>query len=201
MLILRTSTSSPFVRKTRIAAIMLALMDRVRLEPSDTLDPADSVRKQNPLGKIPTLILEDGAALYDSRVILEYFDTLAGSGRILPSSGKERFEALRLQTIGDGIMDAGVLRIYEGRFRPVEKHEPKWIEHQTEKITRALDALEQSPPPLEPMLHVGHIAIACALGYLDFRFDGIWRKSHPKLAKWLNDFASRVPAFAETKPR
>lgn len=201
MLTLRTSTSSPFVRKTRIAAIMLALMDQVRLEPSDTLDPNDSVRKQNPLGKIPTLLLDDGTTLFDSRVILEYFDMLAGGGRILPKSGKERFEALRLQALSDGIMDAGVLRIYEGRFRPAEKHEPKWIEHQTDKMTRTLDALEQSPPSLEPMLHVGHIALACALGYLDFRFDGVWRKSHPKLAKWLNDFASKVPAFAETKPR
>lgn len=201
MLILRISTTSPFVRKVRIAGNILGLMDKIRLEPCDTLDPKDSVRKQNPLGKIPTLILDDGTTLFDSPVILEYFDYLAGGGRIIPSAPQERFAALRLQALADGIMEAGVLRIYESRFRPVEKHEPKWIEHQTEKMNRALAALEESPPVLAPTPHVGHIALASALGYLDFRFDGTWRKSHPKLVKWLGEFAARVPSFAETKPQ
>jgi glutathione S-transferase len=200
MLILRTSPTSPFVRKIRMAANILGLMDKIRLEPSDTLDPKDSVRQQNPLGKIPTLILHDGTVLFDSRVILEYFDHMAGGGKIIPADPKERFEALRLQALGDGIMDAGVLRVYENRFRPVEKHEPKWIEHQSEKISRALAFLEASPPALSPSPHVGQIAIAAALGYLDFRFDGTWRKTHPKLVKWLGEFAAKVPSFAETKP-
>jgi glutathione S-transferase len=201
MLILRTSTTSPFVRKVRIAGNILGLMDKIRLEPSDTLDPKDSVRKQNPLGKIPTLILDDGTTLFDSRVILEYFDHLAGGGRIIPASPKERFAALRLQALADGIMEAGVLRIYENRFRPIEKHEPKWLEHQTDKMNRALAALEESPPVLGSTPHVGHIALASALGYLDFRFDGTWRKGHPKLVKWLGEFAAKVPSFAETKPQ
>jgi glutathione S-transferase len=158
------------------------------------------VRAQNPLGKIPTLVLEDGTTLFDSRVILEYFYHLAGGGKIIPASPKERFEALRLQSLADGILDAGVLRIYEGRFRPVEKHEPKWIEHQTDKISRALAALEAAPPALTTVPHVGHIALASALGYLDFRFDGVWRKNHPKLVKWLGEFAAKIPSFAETKP-
>lgn len=200
MLILRTSTTSPFVRKIRMAANILGLMDKIRQEPSDTLDPNDSVRKQNPLGKIPTLILHDGTVLFDSRVILEYFDHLAGGGKIIPTSVKERFEALRLQALADGIMDAGVLRVYENRFRPVEKHEPKWIEHQSDKMSRALAFLEESAPAISSTPHVGHIALASALGYLDFRFDGVWRKSHPKLVKWLGEFAAKVPSFAETKP-
>jgi glutathione S-transferase len=200
MFILRTSATSPFVRKVRMAANILGLMDKIRLEPSDTLDPKDSVRGQNPLGKIPTLILEDGTTLFDSRVILEYFDHLAGGGKIIPTAAKERFEALRLQSLADGILDAGVLRIYEGRFRPIEKHEPKWIEHQTDKISRTLAALEASPPALTTPPNVGHITLASALGYLDFRFDGTWRKSHPKLVKWLGEFAAKVPSFAETKP-
>jgi glutathione S-transferase len=200
MLILRTSTTSPFVRKIRMAANILGLMDKIRQEPSDTLDPNDSVRKQNPLGKIPTLILEDGTKLFDSRVILEYFDHLAGGGKIIPASTKERFEALRLQALADGIMDAGVLRVYENRFRPVEKHEPKWIEHQSDKMSRALAFLEEAPPAIVSTPHVGHIALASALGYLDFRFDGAWRKAHPKLVKWLGEFAAKVPSFAETKP-
>jgi glutathione S-transferase len=201
MLILRTSTTSPFVRKVRMAANILGLMDKIRLEPSDTLDPNDSVRAQNPLGKIPTLVLDDGMALFDSRVILEYFDHIAGGGRIIPKEPKERFAALRLQALADGIMDAGVLRVYEHRFRPVEKHEPKWLEHQTDKINRTLVMLEEAPPAIPATPHVGNIALASALGYLDFRFDGAWRKGHPRLVKWLNEFADKVPSFAETKPQ
>jgi len=200
MLVLRSSTSSPFARKIRIAADILGLTDKIKLEATDTLDPKDSVRKQNPLGKIPTLVLEDGTALFDSRVILEYLDAHTGGGHIIPPSGKDRFEALRLQALADGILDAGILRIYEGRFRPVEKHEQKWLDHQAEKISRTLSALEQSPPVFGPMIHVGHITLACALGYLDFRFQGEWRKGHPKLVKWLDEFASKVPSFTSTKP-
>jgi len=201
MLVLRSSTSSPFARKIRIAANMLGLANQIHIEPTDTLDPKDSVRKQNPLGKIPTLILEDGTTLFDSPVILEYLDDHAGGGRILPRSGTQRFEALRLQALADGIMDAGILRVYEGRFRSPEKHEAKWLDHQTDKISRTLAVLEESPPAFRPMLHVGHLTLACALGYLDFRFEGQWRKNHPKLVKWLDEFAAKVPVFNETKPQ
>jgi glutathione S-transferase len=201
MLTLRTHPISPFVRKVRIGAALCGIADRLRLEPTDTNDPKDSVRTQNPLGKIPVLILEDGSALYDSPVILEYFDELAGGGRIIPRAGAARFEALRLQALGDGLMDAAVLQIYEARFRPPEKHEPRWLELQAGKVTRALAALEAAPPPFAAMLHVGHIATACALGYLDFRFAGRWRDAHPTLVDWLDQFAWKVPAFAETKPQ
>ncbi len=200
MLVLRSSTSSPFARKIRVAASMLDLTDQIRVEPTDTLDPKDSVRKQNPLGKIPTLILEDGTTLFDSPVILEYLDDRAGGGRILPRSGTQRFEALRLQALADGILDAGILRVYEGRFRTPEKHEKKWLDHQIDKISRTLAVLEASPPAFGPALHVGHLTLACALGYLDFRFEGLWRKDYPKLVKWLDEFAAKVPVFNETKP-
>ena len=200
MLVLRSSTTSPFARKIRIAISILGLEDEIRIDSADTLDPNDSVRQQNPLGKIPTLVLEDGSALFDSRVILEYLDGWAGGGHILPPPGAARLEALRLQALADGILDAGILRVYEGRFRPAEKHEPKWIDHQTGKMSRALAALEKAPPAFGPMLHVGHITLACALGYLDFRFGTDWRKTHPKLVKWLDEFARKVPAFADTVP-
>jgi glutathione S-transferase len=201
MLTLRSSPSSPFARKVRIAMRMLGLADTIRVENTDTMDPKDSVRRQNPLGKIPVLILEDGTALYDSRVILEYLDDRAGGGRIIPRAGAERFAALHLQAIGDGIMDAGVLQIYEQRWRPEARREPRWVEHQAGKIARALDLLEQEPPPLAPMIHVGHITLASALGYLDFRFGEGWRAGHPRLVQWLGEFAAKVPAFAETKPQ
>ncbi len=200
MMILRFAAASPFARKVRIALALLGLSD-VKIEPADTMDPRDTIRQQNVLGKIPVLIGEDGAAYYDSRVILEYLDHLAGGGKIIPREPGRHFAALRLQALCDGILDASILAIYEGRWRASEKHEPKWLDHQAGKVQRALAALEKSPPALDPMPalpNVGHIALACALGYRDFRFGGDWRGDDPRLVAWLDDFAARVPAFAAT---
>ena len=115
MMILRSSASSPFVRKVRIALGVLGLEGRTDVRDADLNDPADSLRRQNPLGKIPALITDDGDALYDSRVILEYLDGLAGGGRILPRAPASRFAALTLQALCDGALDASVLIVYEGR--------------------------------------------------------------------------------------
>jgi len=198
MLVLRSSPASPFGRKVKISAYLLGLMDRIQVVDADTLNPEDSLRQQNPLGKIPALVLENGEALYDSRVIVEYLDYLAGGGRILPT-GWDRFVALREQALADGIMDAALLQVYEGRFRAEDKHEPKWVEHQQGKVARGLDFAEAQLSTPASSLHIGHIALACALGYLDLRFGGRWRESHPKLVAWLADFEARVPAFAKTK--
>lgn len=179
---------------------MLGLDHEIRIEPADTMNPGDSVRQQNPLGKIPALVLEDGTVLFDSRVILEYLDHRAGGGRIIPTAASARFAALRLQALADGIMDASVLLVYEGRWRPPERHEPKWVDLQAGKVARALSALEAAPPALDATPDVGQIALACALGYRDFRFPGTWRTDHPRLVGWLDEFARRVPAFAATKP-
>jgi glutathione S-transferase len=200
MMILRSSPSSPFVRKVHIAAAVLGLDRDITVEAADTTNPADSVRRQNPLGKIPALITDDGTVLFDSRVILDYLDHRAGGGRIVPKDAAARFAALRLQALADGIMDASILLIYEGRWRAPEKHEAKWVDHQADKVSRALKVLEVAPPALDTPPNVGQIALACALGYRDFRFEGTWRKDHPRLVKWLDDFAARVPAFAQTKP-
>jgi len=200
MLILRSAPSSPFVRKIRIAASVLGVDDEIAIEPADTVNPSDTVRQQNPLGKIPTLVLEDGMVLFDSRVILDYLDHRAGGGVIVPKDPGARFGALRLQALADGIMDASILLVYEGRWRPSERHESKWLEHQAGKVARALASLEAAPPELEAIPHVGAIALACALGYRDFRFGETWRKDHPHLVAWLDQFAARVPAFAATKP-
>jgi glutathione S-transferase len=203
MMILRFSPSSPFVRKVRVAAALLGLDRDITLERADTTDPNDSLRKTNPLGKIPVLIAEDGSAIYDSRVILDYLDERAGGGKIVPRQGAKRFAALRLQALCDGILDASVLTVYEGRFRKPDMHEPKWLDLQAGKVARALAVLEAAPPALDasPALpDVGQIALACALGYRDFRFGGSWRSDHPRLVAWLDNFAARVPAFAATKP-
>ncbi|HXW25851.1 MAG TPA: glutathione S-transferase [Xanthobacteraceae bacterium] len=198
-MILRSSPASPFGRKVRIAAAVLGLDRDIAIEPADTMDPSDPVRRQNPLGKIPVLILEDGTAIYDSPVILEYLDHRAGGGKIIPPAPGARFAALRQEALCDGILDAAILRVYEGRWRPPEHHVAKWVDHQSGKMSRALAALEAEPPGLDAPPHVGQITAACALGYLDLRFEGTWRRDHPRLAAWLDGFAAAVPAFAATR--
>jgi glutathione S-transferase len=198
-MILRSSPSSPFVRKVRIAASLLGLEGQIEVRETDLNDPADSLRRQNPLGKIPTLVLDDGDTLYDSRVILEYLDHLAGGGRIIPRAAPARFAALQLQALCDGVLDASVLIVYESRYRPAEMRVQAWVDRQEGKVDCALDALEAAPPELTPIPDVGQIALACMLGYRDLRFAREWRKGHPKLAAWLERFAAQVPAFAVTK--
>ena len=199
MLILRSSPPSPFGRKIKIAASLLGLTEKIKIETTDTNDPSDSIRKQNPLGKIPALILEDGSALFDSPVILEYLDALAGGGKIIPREGTPRWDALRLHAIADGIMDAALLQVYEKRFRPEEHWVAKWTDYQAEKVTRVLNVMEATPPQLPAIPNIGHIGLACALGYLDLRFEGKWRANYPKLVSWLDKFAAQVPAFEKTK--
>jgi glutathione S-transferase len=200
MMILRSTPASPFGRKAHIAASVLGLEPEITIEAADLNDPGDSIRQQNPLGKIPALVVEDGNVYFDSRVILDYLDYRAGGGRIVPADPVARFAALRLQALADGITDASILIVYESRYRPAEKLEQKWLDRQAGKIARGLAALEAAPPAANATPTVGDIALACALGYRDFRFDGAWRADHPRLVAWLDDFAARVPAFAATKP-
>lgn len=199
MMILRFSPPSPFVRKVRIATRLLGLDDKVDEKLAALDDPSDSIRQQNPLGKIPALILEDGTCYYDSRVILEYLDHIGGSGRIIPLEPQARFGALRLQALCDGILDASVLLVYESRYRPAEMKVASWVERQADKVSRGLAALEAAPPCLDSMPHVGQIALACVLGYRDLRFDPAWRKEYPRLHAWHDAFAAQVPAFAATR--
>jgi glutathione S-transferase len=199
MLTLRAVPGSPFARKTVLAAHLLGLADRINIVAADTSDPNDDLRRQNPLGKMPTLILEDGTAFYDSRVILACLDEMAGGGKILPQ-GKARLEVLRREALADGIMDAAILQVYEARWRPEDRREQKWLDHQAGKVKRGLDALEADPPPQHDTIDAGDISLACALGYLDFRFGGSWRKSYPKLVAWLARFEKALPAFDKTRP-
>ena len=199
MMILRSTPPSPFGRKVKLAASVLGLSGEIKVEPADTNDDSDSLRRQNPVGKIPVLVLEDGSTLYDSRVILEYLDHRAGGGKIIPQDPKARFAALRLQALADGMTDAQILLLYEGRFRPPEHHVKKWTDYQADKIKRGLTALEADSPSLDPLPNVGQLALACFLGHRDLRFAGDWRAAHPNLVTWLDRFAAKVPAFAETK--
>lgn len=198
-MLLRSSSASPFARKIRIAAAALGLSDRMEVVPTDTNDPADSLRVQNPLGKIPTLILEDGKAIFDSAVILEYLDFLAGSDKLIPA-GLDRFDVLTQAALADGIAEAAILRIYEQRWRDEGTRSARWLDHQTGKIGRGLAAFESKPPQADK-LRVDSIALACALGYLDLRFGGGWRSERPGLVAWLDAFAAKVPAFEATRHR
>jgi glutathione S-transferase len=198
-MILRSAPPSPFGRKVKIAAGILGLSGLIEIVAADTNSETDALRQQNPLGKIPTLVLGDGHTLFDSRVILEYLDHIAGGGQIIPRDAEARFAALRLQSLCDGIMDASILQVYEARYRPEAiRHQP-WLDYQAGKVARGLAALESEPQALDPMPHVGQIALACALGYRDLRFAGTWRADHPKLVGWLDRFAAQVPAYEQTR--
>ncbi len=142
MMVLRSSPASPFGRKVRIAIALLGFEARRGSSTADPTDLADTLRRQNPLGKIPVLIAEDGTAYYDSRVIVEFLDERAGGGRIVPRETRARLAALRLQALCDGILDASILTVYEARWRAHEHHEQKWLDHQADKVTRALAVLE-----------------------------------------------------------
>lgn len=197
-MILRSSPLSPFGRKVKVAAGILGLSDRIETVAADTTDPGDPLRVDNPLGKIPILVDDAGEAYYDSRVIVEYLDELAGGGKIIPK-GPARFPVLRLQALADGLVDACILIVYEGRFRDPARHEPKWLEHQRGKVERTLDHLEGIVEGLGDSRDIGAISLACALGYLDLRFEGLYRKTHPKLAAYVDRFEAQVPSFAKTK--
>ena len=198
-MILKSTPSSPFARKVRLAMDILGLAGRIDVRDADLNAAADPIRAENPLGKVPTLILDDGTVYYDSRVILEYLDDLAGGGRIVPRDARARFAALRLQALCDGILDACVLLVYESRYRPAGMAVQAWVDRQSGKVERALAALEAEPPALTMPPDVGQITLACVLGYCDLRFDGSWRKDHPRLVAWHDAFAAQVPAFAATK--
>lgn len=197
-MILRSTLTSPFGRKTRIAATVLGLAPRIEILPADTRDEADDLRRQNPLGKIPCLILADGETLYDSRVILEFFDALAGGGKLLPRAGMARYRALTLATLADGVADAALLMVYEGRFREPEQASEVWMAHQRGKVSRGLAALAAAPP--DPCVtDIASISLACALGYLDWREPYPWRAEFATLARWLERFAASEPAFDATE--
>ncbi len=197
MLILRSSGASPFVRKVRIAAAMLGLDGQIEVVEADTTNPDDTLRTQNPLGKIPALVTDEGDVIYDSAVILEYLDWRAGGGKIIPSEPVLRFQSLTREALADGICEAAVLLRYETVWREPEHRSQKWLDYQGEKIARALAVFEADPP--EEISDVATIALASALGYLDLRFGGEWRAGHPKLVGWLDAFAEAVPGFEATR--
>lgn len=197
---LRYSPTSPYVRKVNVVAFETGLAPQIERVATNPWDPADDLPEHNPLGRVPALITDDGQTLFDSPVICEYLDSLHAGAKLFPPSGLERWRTLRLQALGDGILDSAVLRLVERKKRPPEKHWSEWDERQREKIGRALDTLEAGAEELSGPLTIGQVTIGCALGYLDFRFaDEDWRAHRPKLAEWYAGFAER-PSMRETRP-
>ena len=188
------SKTSPFARKVLACAIARGIEDQITLLPAHGEDA--ELSSHNPLGKMPCLITDDGLALYDSRVICEFLDTVGNVFPMFPGHG-QRFRALRFQALGDGICDAAVLARGE-QGRPADPARQGVIGLQKGKITRSLAVLEADLPSSH--VDVGSIAVACALGYLDLRFAADhWRAGHPGLAAWAATMAAQ-PCLAQTAP-
>lgn len=197
------SPASPFVRKVLIVAHERGIEGSIqRMDAAaNAVDPDMRIVESNPTGKIPTMILDDGQVLFDSRVICAYLDTLGDAKRLTPRSGAKRFQVMTLEALGDGIMDAAVNNRYETALRPEEFRWKAWSEGQMGKVAAALDQIEaQWMRVLGRTPNMGSIAVAAALGYLDFRYpDYNWRRGHPKLKRWFAKFAER-PSFEASRP-
>jgi glutathione S-transferase len=196
------AAASPFVRKCLVSAHELGLRERLELVPA-AAHPVNRDRAlvaRNPLGKIPTLITDNDAVLYDSRVICEYFNGL-GRGHLLPEQGPQRWAVLVDQALADGIMDAAVLTRYENAARPEELRWTDWIAGQLDKVSCGLAEIEQRVGAFADRVDLGTIAIGCALGYLDFRYASFgWRDKYPKTAPWYERFAQRESMQATRPP-
>ena len=196
------STLSPYVRKIRVLALELGIAERIELvvAPVSPVELNATVAAHNPLAKVPALELDDGTALYDSRVISEYLLSLAPSAAILPEGG-ERWAILRRQALADGILDTALLARYEEALRPAPLRWADWQAGQEGKMLRGVVALEAEVDALGAALRLDTIAVACMLGYLDLRFARLaWREQAPRLAAFEARFAQRASMIA-TKPQ
>jgi len=198
-MLLHFSPRSPYVRKVMIAAHEMGLQDRlhcVRTVVGGTT-PHRELMKENPLGKIPTLVLADGTLYYDSPVVCEYLDTLNQGPKLFPAAWPERGTALRRLALGDGMLDAALPWLSE-RFRPAEKQSQPHMDLWREKLVCTVDHLEGEAEALgRDAYSIGHVAIGVALAYLDFRFGELeWRKGHPRLADWHAAFNARPAVVA-----
>ena len=187
---------SPFGRKCAFSIKHLQLSDQIGIGVPES---EDHIRNFNPLAKVPTLIVDDGEALFDSRVILEYLDHITGGGKIIPIEAAARFKTLRLAALADGILESALLITYEARYRPDQTPYEPWIDFQRGKIQRALSAMSDLLPATNPPM-VDGIGLGCALEYMDFRKQYDWRAEFPALVGWIDDFHVSNPIFASTRP-
>jgi glutathione S-transferase len=193
------SQTSPYSRKVRVCILEKSLSDRTSLILCNPLDNLEALQRNNPLGKVPTLLLADGTVLYDSPVICEYVDSLVADPVLIPNPRKERFQVLRWQAIGDGIMDATFSTVMENRRTDAERSN-QWLERWELAIYRSLDTLEQEVMLFSTEFNLAQITIGCALGQLDFRLSDLnWRCDRPYLTQWFGQFSQR-DAMQQTMP-
>lgn len=189
------STASPYARKAVIAAREAGIIDQIEIITTNAspVDRNSDIVAANPTGKIPTLVLDDGTAIFDSRVICEYFASKGDGAALYPCKSDRNFTAQTLHALGDGILDAALLARYENFMRPEELRWDEWTKGQQDKIHSSLDYLESSQLEfLYGPMTIGHIAIACAISYLEFRLIiEDWAKGRPNLAKWYGEFSKR----------
>jgi glutathione S-transferase len=188
------SPTSPYVRKCLVVAHELGLVGRIELLAGNAhpVNRDANIIAVNPLGKVPTLICDDGRVLYDSRVICEYLDDL-GAGTLFPRAGAARWQALTLQALADGMLDAALLARYEDAVRPEALRWAAWRSGQLDKIATSMAALEAAPEALQGRVDIGTIALGCTLGYLDLRYSEMgWRGRYPKVAQWAAGFTQRA---------
>ena len=192
------SPSSPYVRKCLVTAHELGLNERIELLPSNAhpVQRDAQLIASNPLGKVPTLLTDDGTTLYDSRVICEYLDELAG-GTLFPRSGPARWQALTLQSLADGMLDAALLARYEDVARPEALRWPEWRAAQLDKLSTSLASLEATTGTLANRVDIGTLSLGCALWYADLRFPDLnWRPHYPRVAAWAEAFGQRPSMHA-----
>jgi glutathione S-transferase len=196
------SLTSPYVRKVRI--VMAEKRIDYQLELEDVWAPDTRILESNPLGKVPCLIMEDGGAVFDSRVIVEYLDGMTPVAKLIPPSGRERAEVRTWEALADGVVDALILARLEQTQRPPEQQSQKWIDRQLQKVHTGIKAMSnglgEKPWCNGHAYSLADIAVGCALGYLDFRFSHIdWRGQYPNLAR-LNEKLAARPSFVDTQP-
>ncbi|MCE2493809.1 MAG: glutathione S-transferase N-terminal domain-containing protein [Alphaproteobacteria bacterium] len=196
---LRYNPMSPYIRKVVVMISETGLENRVQQVLTHPWTENTDIGTVNPLGKVPTLELEDGTSLYDSLVICDYLDSLHDGPKMIPASGMERWIVLRRHALGLGITDAAALHLFEHR-RQVGQRSPGWIERQWRAATRGLDQVEREVDAFDERLDLGQIGIACAIGIIDFRNpDCGWRETRPNLSAWWDRLMER-PSFADTVP-
>ncbi|HSW19833.1 MAG TPA: glutathione S-transferase N-terminal domain-containing protein [Ramlibacter sp.] len=198
------ATTSPYVRKVRIVMAEKKLDYQLVLENVWAADT--TIAQSNPLGKVPCLVMEGGEALFDSRVIVEYLDTLSPVGKLIPAVGRERAEVKTWEALADGVLDALILARLESTWagRKDGERSHAWIERQLDKAHTSLKSMSQglADKPFCAGIHLtlADVAVGCALGYIDFRFPDIdWRTPYPNLTKLFDKLAQR-PSFADSKP-
>lgn len=195
--------TSPYVRKVVVMAMETGLDKKIEQVPTTVMptQPNLELAKDNPLMKLPTLVTDDGVALYDSYVICDYLDSLHKGEKLIPASGPARWTVLRLHALASGLTDAGILCRYENLFHEDGKRSDPWLQGQIAKINHGLDELEKEVKNLTGPLNIAQIAAGCSIGWLEFRKPaGDIRKGRPKLMAWYDEFAKR-PSMQATIPK